>query len=88
MMELFEEIMVWKRLDENTAVKYCCFRDHQNNRYAVQSADFFRLPVDNAQVMHSERQKVELLIESSPGERSGWFDSLEQAIAEHDVAFR
>jgi len=88
MEELFEEIVVWKRAGDGHAVRYCCFRDLASGRYAVQSADFFLLPIDDARWMQSERQKLELLIESSPGERSGWFDSVEEAIAQHDLAFR
>ena len=88
MNELFEEVVVWKRISEDAVVKYCCFRDCGDGRVAVQSADFFRLPVDDAQLMRSERQKLELLIECSPRDRCEWFESLEDAISHHDAAFR
>ena len=66
---------------------YRCLRDDSTGRYAVQSADFFPLPVDDARLRSSDRQFVELLIEQLPFDRCEWHASIEAAIAAHDLAF-
>ncbi len=87
MSTLYQEIKVYKRLDERTCVRYCCWLDLRNGKYGVQSADFFRLPVDDQQRQDLDVQLVELFIESEPQERCQWFDSLDAAVAAHDKEF-
>jgi hypothetical protein len=53
----------------------------------VQSADFHRLPLEPKQYLEFQKQFVELLCERDPGERAGSFDSVEEAIAEHERGF-
>jgi hypothetical protein len=84
---LYEELIVWKRLDQRAAVRYRCFRSHATNKYSVQSADFYRLPVDPLQAARLEAQFIELLCESDPAERAGAFDSLKEAIEAHEREF-
>lgn len=86
-MDNFREVMIWKRLDASSAVRYSCLHDIKSGRYAVQSEDFFRLPLEEKQFRYFEMQFVELLIETSPFERCKWFDSLEIAIAAHNLDF-
>lgn len=86
-MELFKEIMIWKRLDNVSAVRYSCLRDLQNGKFAVQSADFFRLPLERHAAIEFTRQFAELFIEIAPHERCLWFDSLEEAIISHEREF-
>lgn len=86
-MDLYKEILVWKRLDEYLAVRYCCFHDMQSGKYAVQSADFFRIPFVETQFREFEKQFVELFIDVSPKERCDWYDSIEEAIKTHDECF-
>ncbi len=87
MADMFIEVMVWKHLDSATAVRYCCLNDLAVGKYAVQSADFFRLPLDEKQFRDFEKQFVELFTETSPRERCLWFDTLEEAIKAHDQDF-
>jgi hypothetical protein len=86
-MELFREIMIWKRLDDVSAVRYSCLNDLQNGKFAVQCADFFRLPLDGHAVTEFARQFAALFIEVAPHERCSWFDSLEEAIRDHEHEF-
>ena len=81
------ELKVWKRRDAKTAVLYRCFQDLGTGQFTVQSCDFFRLPVDDEQLRDSDGRFVELLIEAAPGDRSGWFGSVDEAIAAHDRHF-
>lgn len=89
MNPLFKEIMVWERLDDKSAVRYCCLENLANGTYAVQSADFFRLPLPLLERALAERaiQFVELLIEVSPLVRCTWFSSISEAIDDHQRQF-
>lgn len=86
-MELFQNIMIWKNLDEVSAVRYSCLKDLQNGKFAVQSADFFRLPLDERAVLNFSIQFAALFIEISPRERCSWFGTIEEAIINHEREF-
>jgi hypothetical protein len=85
--KLYQAVDVWKRLSETEFVRYRCFKNIATNRYAVQSADFYRLPLDPDQIADLDRQYLELLIEQAPDERSGSFDSIIEAIRAHEAEF-
>ena len=87
MNDLYVELNVWKRLNDQTAVLYRCFKRLEDEKFAVQSADFFRLPIDERQIHNSARQFFELFIEVAPSERCTWFESLDEAIAAHERDF-
>jgi len=84
---MYQEFRVWKRLNERSCIRYCCLRDLGTGRYAVQSADFFYLPIDEQQRHQLDAQFLELFMEINPQERCAWFDSVEAAIAAHDEEF-
>jgi len=86
-MNLYVEIKVWKRISEHEAIRYSCLHDIASDRYAVQSADFLRLPFDAQQSRDFDKQFVELFIEVPVAERDDWFDSLAAAIESHDRDF-
>lgn len=86
-MKLYRAIDVWKRVDENTAIRYRCFESLHSKRFCVQSADFHRLPSDEQQIADLSRQFMELFIELEPSNRGGEHSTLEEAIAAHDRAF-
>lgn len=86
-MKLYRAIDVWKRVDENTAVRYRCFESLFSKRFCVQSVDFYRLPLNEQQTANLARQFVELFIEQEPSNRGGEHPTLEEAIATHDRAF-
>jgi hypothetical protein len=84
---LYQELTMWKRIAETTAVRYRCLMNSANKKISVQSADFYRLPLTQEQVLQFQTQFVELFCECDPGERSDSFDSLEEAIAAHERSF-
>lgn len=86
-MSLYEAIDVWKRVSARELVRYRCFRNLATNRYSVQSADFYRIPLDQPQTGNLEKQFYELLAEQAPDERAESFDSIEEAIAAHEREF-
>lgn len=84
---LYQEISVWERVDDNSAILYRGLVNQSNGKYSVQSADCYRLPLEKKQIDAMQAQFVELFIESDPVERAGAFDSLEEAIAAHRQKF-
>jgi hypothetical protein len=87
-MNLYRAIDVWKRVDRTTAVCYRCFESLQSKRYCVQSADFYRLPLDQKQDSNLDSQFVQLFIEQEPSSRTAEYLTLDEAIAAHDKDFR
>ena len=86
MSNLFKAIDVWRRLDGRT-VRYRCFQVIPGGGFCVQSADFYRLPIDAQQAHRLDEQFVDLLIGQAPDQRDLTFPSLEEAIAHHDQEF-
>ena len=87
MSSLYREIVVWKRVRDQRAIRYQCFENLSTRQFAVQSGDWLWLPVNEEVLRQHERQAVELFIEEDVGERCGLFDSIERAIEDHDVIF-
>jgi hypothetical protein len=87
-MPLYEALDVWKRISKDRAVRYRCFKETSSGRFSVQSADFYKVPINPEQFASLEKQYVELLAEQDPGERAGSFDSLKAAIEAHSKDFR
>src|SRR5260221_5180133 len=87
-VNLYEAMDVRKRISKTELVRYRCFRNVGTNKYSVQSADFYRLPLDPMHAANLERQYLELLTEQAADERAeGSFDSLAEAIEAHDREF-
>ena len=86
-MKLFRQISIWKRLDQKKAVRFSCVEDVEMNKFAVQSADFFTIPIKGEQISYLERLFPERFIEVEWEQRE-WFDSVEEAIADHENEFR
>lgn len=86
-MNLYKAIDVWKKVDRSTAVRYRCFESLQSKRYYVQNSDFYRLPLNEKQVLNLNSQFVELFLEEEPSNRAGGYPTLEEAIAAHDRDF-
>ncbi|RON34436.1 hypothetical protein BK661_10180 [Pseudomonas frederiksbergensis] len=83
----YQQIITWRRLSDSTAVRYVCFLNLQTSLYAVQSADFYSLPLDDSIRTFLDRQLIELFIEISPRDRSKWHPRLTEAMDNHDAAF-
>ena len=86
-MQLFKQIYIWKKQNSDSMVRYCCFEDLQVNKFCVQSADFFSLPVNREYFHQADAQAIELFLESTPDKRCEWYDNLISAIAAHDLEF-
>ena len=86
-MRLYRVIDVWKRSGENSAIRYRCFEFLNSKRYCVQSADFYRLPLNQKQVSNLDAQFVELFVRQDPSARNAEYPTLEEAIAAHDRYF-
>jgi hypothetical protein len=86
-MKLYKPIDVWKRVDENSAVRYRCFPITAVKAFLCPEWDFYRLPVNEQQSVNLARQFVELFLQEDPAERDGEYATLEEAIAAHDEAF-
>lgn len=84
---LYQELVIWKHVAEKTAVRYTCLMNPTTKKISIQSADFYRLPVTQEQVMRFQTQFVELFCECDPSERSDSFDSVEEAVAAHERGF-
>jgi len=83
----YQEIRVWKKTEEDVAVRYLCLLDISTGKYRVQSADFFRLPVTADQLSFFESQVVELFIETSSRDIDDWQSTIERAIEMHEKNF-
>jgi hypothetical protein len=86
-MSLYQVVDVWKKISEKRLLRYRCFKNLETNRYCVQSADFYSLPLDGAQAINLEKQHCELFVEQLPDKRSSSFDSIEEAIEVHNREF-
>jgi hypothetical protein len=86
-MKLYREVAVWKRIDDKRAVKFNCLEDTSLHQFAVQSADFYTVPIKKEIIDDFEKQFVELFIQIDPAERRKWFDSIEEAVAAHEDDF-
>jgi hypothetical protein len=85
-MELYERVDIWRRAN-SSVVRYVILRRHDDRKVAIQSADFFYLPVDPKQTAQFEQQFVELLAEISPLDRCSWHETFEDAISYHEQDF-
>ncbi len=76
-MELYEEVKIWERSNEENAICYRCLRFISNGLYYVQSADHHYKSTDNSEF---ESQFVELFMEEAPRTRTSGYPTLEAAI--------
>ena len=84
---LYQELAVWKRLDEMTAVRFRCLINIATKKVSVQSADYYHPRAEAKHFTQLDNSFVELFCQSDPAERSGAFDSLEEAIAAFEKSF-
>jgi len=78
---------VWRKLDGRCLVRYRCFEFLASGKYSVQSADFYRFPLEPDQCAFLDKQFLELFVEQSPLDRGGGYDTIEEAIRAHDKDF-
>ncbi len=86
--KLYRKLDVWKKGGDDVVIIYSCFHDLASNKYCVQSADFYNIPITSKQIEEFKRQEVELFLDVAPDKRSPLFDTIEEAIYEHDKEFQ
>jgi hypothetical protein len=86
-MTMYRSIGIWRQISSEEGGRYSCFEDLELGKFCVQSADFFRLPVNNETIMRADKQFVELFLEIDPRERCSWYTTLQEAIAAHEKEF-
>jgi hypothetical protein len=84
---LYKTVDVWRRIDSTQAVRYRCFQILDNNKFCVQSKDYYPLPIDKSHESYLENQFLELYLEEAPEDRTGMYSSLEEAIKMFDKDF-
>lgn len=85
--KLYRAFDIWKKQDDNCAIRYRCYEIVGENKYCVQSGDYFRLPIEQNQIDVLEKQYIELFIECPPEERDGLYSTIEEAIDMHEKDF-
>ena len=89
--ELFKEISIWRRVDDNTLLRYRCLQALPDGGYFVKSSHFYYYPLN----LHDEQLKLtefyfvdgmfgDALLEI-PKETCG---TLEEAVAKYDKEFK
>jgi hypothetical protein len=86
MEKLLENVNVFKR-EKNQLTIYRCFKIVGVNKYFVQSADHFYLPLTDQQLRQSEYQMLELFLEENIEDRVEGYSSLEEAIIHFNTDF-
>jgi predicted class III extradiol MEMO1 family dioxygenase len=85
---LFKEIVVWKRIDDNTLLRYRCLLILPDNRYVVKSSDFCRWPLDKEQLSQQDYYYLDSLFQDALEEIVfTTYETLEEAIRRHDQEF-
>ena len=87
MNDYYKEIIVWKRVGEKSLKKFVCFELLSEKKFCVQSIDFYHMPIDYKNLEYQRGNFYELLCEEKPEERSGLFDTLEEAILDFENNF-
>jgi hypothetical protein len=85
--KLYKTIDVWRKKGNDCAIRYRCFEILGENKFCIQSVDYFYLPFAKKEVKQLERQFVELFIEVAPEERNDCFSTIEEAIKSYDDTF-
>jgi hypothetical protein len=87
---LFKEISVWRRVDDNTLLRYRCLQSVPDGGYFVKSSHFYREPItlDSEQIKQAEYYFLDGMFGDALLEMpKETFDTLEKAIAQHDKDF-
>jgi hypothetical protein len=84
---IFKSFDIWKEIGKGKMVRYRFFEILPEQKFCIQSADFFSLPIGEKWLKNLEMQFLELLLECPPNERNKMFDTIEEAIKAHDEEF-
>ena len=85
-----KEISVWRRLDDNTLLRYRCLQLLPDGGYCVKSSHFYRYPLklDDDQIKQAEFYFLDGMFQDGLQEIAKQsYQTLEEAIANHDKDF-
>ena len=88
--QLFQELSIWRRVDDKTLLRYRCLQFLPDGRYFVKSSHFYREPLtwDSEQLKQAEFYFVDGMFGDALLEISKEsYSTLEEAIAKHDADF-
>ena len=89
-VQLFKEISVWRRIDDETLLRYRCLQVLPDDGYCVKSSHFYRYPLshDDGQIAQAEFYFLDSLFQDGlPAAAKETYKTLEEAIAKHDKDF-
>ena len=84
---LYKSLDVWQRKGLDCAVRFRCFEIVGENKFCVQSVDYFNLPITDEKLKQMDKQFLELIIEVPPEERSEVYPTLKEAISRYEEDF-
>ena len=83
MKRFYKEYNVWRRFEKKLVV-FKCLEIVPNGGFCVQSSDvYYKGDIENQLKNHSI-QFLELLLDEKPEIRSGIFNTIEEAICDHE----
>lgn len=85
---MYEQLAIWKVISENHAIRYTCVKNIILKKYRVQSTDFFYKSMSNEDYLQFNKQFLELLLENHDSNDVEWFESICEAIENHDSIFQ
>ena len=88
--QLFKEISVWRRIDDDTLLRYRCLQLLPDGGYCVKSSHFYRYPLslDDKRIGQAEFYFPDGMFQDGLLEiAKDRYVTLEEAIAKHDIAF-
>ena len=88
--QLFKEISVWRRLNDETVQKYRCLQALPDGGFCVKSSHFYRYPLslDDEQIKQAEYYFIDGLFQDGLVElMKETFGTIEEAIAAHEKDF-
>ncbi len=80
-------IDVWRKKNDDCAVRYRCFEILGENIFFVQSTDYFFHPINDRHIKNLDKQLIELFLETPPDSRTEGYSTLQEAIDMHEREF-
>lgn len=85
---LFQEIIIWKEIDDNTVARYRCFHVLPDDKYFVKGKDYFYDPIDEKHLKDISFYSIDSLFQGGLNMEEEFCNSLEEAIAKFEKGFK
>lgn len=89
-VQLFREISVWRRIDDDTLLRYRCLQVLPDGGYCVKSSHSYSYPLslNDGQIKQAEFYFLDSLFQNGlPEAAKETYGTLEEAVAKHDKDF-